>query len=187
MSVALEEAITPRSDRISPQEMPDAEFIGMEHVEPHTSRIVATVPASTMTSSAARFSVGNVLYGRMRPYLNKVVAPTFNGLASAEFIVFPQSDAIDTQFLLRRLTANDFMEFACRQYEGDRPRVKFDQLGKFDLRLPPRAEQTRIITKLEELLSDLDAGVAELKAAQKKLVQYRQSLLKAAVEGALRV
>jgi type I restriction enzyme S subunit len=51
--------------------------------------------------------------------------------------------------------------------------------------LPPVAEQTRIVAKLEELLSDLDAGVAELKAAQKKLVQYRQSLLKAAVEGAL--
>jgi type I restriction enzyme, S subunit len=51
--------------------------------------------------------------------------------------------------------------------------------------LPPSGEQTRIVTKLEELLSDLDAGVAELKAAQKKLAQYRQSLLKAAVEGAL--
>ncbi|MBE2293573.1 MAG: DUF559 domain-containing protein, partial [Phycisphaerales bacterium] len=51
--------------------------------------------------------------------------------------------------------------------------------------LPPLAEQTRIVAKLEELLSDLDAGVAELKAAQKKLTQYRQSLLKAAVEGAL--
>lgn len=51
--------------------------------------------------------------------------------------------------------------------------------------LPPAAEQTRIVAKLEELLSDLDAGVAELKAAQKKLAQYRQSLLKAAVEGTL--
>ena len=51
--------------------------------------------------------------------------------------------------------------------------------------LAPAAEQTRIVAKLEELLSDLDAGVAELKAAQKKLEQYRQSLLKAAVEGAL--
>ena len=51
--------------------------------------------------------------------------------------------------------------------------------------LPPVKEQTRIVEKLEELLSDLDAGVAELKAAQKKLAQYRQSLLKAAVEGAL--
>ena len=51
--------------------------------------------------------------------------------------------------------------------------------------LPPRAEQTRIVAKLEELLADLDAGVTELKAAQKKLAQYRQSLLKAAVEGTL--
>ncbi len=51
--------------------------------------------------------------------------------------------------------------------------------------LPPAAEQTRIVAKLEELLSDLDAGVAELNAAQKKLAQYRQSLLKAAVEGTL--
>ncbi|MDD2609699.1 MAG: restriction endonuclease subunit S [Giesbergeria sp.] len=51
--------------------------------------------------------------------------------------------------------------------------------------LPPFYEQTRIVAKLEELLSDLDAGVAELKAAQKKLAQYRQSLLKAAVSGTL--
>ena len=49
----------------------------------------------------------------------------------------------------------------------------------------PRSEQARIVAKLEELLSDLDAGVAELKAAQKKLQQYRQSLLKAAVDGSL--
>lgn len=49
----------------------------------------------------------------------------------------------------------------------------------------PEDEQTRIVAKLEELLSELDAGVAELKAAQKKLTQYRQSLLKAAVDGSL--
>lgn len=53
------------------------------------------------------------------------------------------------------------------------------------LLVPPAAEQTRIVGKLEELLSDLDAGVAELKAAQAKLQHYRQSLLKAAVEGSL--
>lgn len=60
-------------------------------------------------------------------------------------------------------------------------------IGEIGLPLPPRAEQTRIVDKLEELFSDLDAGVTELKAAQKKLVLYRQALLKAAVEGALTV
>jgi type I restriction enzyme S subunit len=58
-------------------------------------------------------------------------------------------------------------------------------IGEIGLPLPPCAEQIRIVAKLEELLSDLDAGVAELNAAQKKLAQYRQSLLKAAVEGEL--
>ena len=60
-----------------------------------------------------------------------------------------------------------------------------ERLGQILVPLPPQAEQARIVAKLEELLSELDAGVAELKAAQAKLKQYRQSLLKAAVEGAL--
>lgn len=51
--------------------------------------------------------------------------------------------------------------------------------------IPPAAEQTRIVAKLEELLSDLDAGLAELKAAQKKLAQYRQSLLEDVSQGTL--
>ena len=61
----------------------------------------------------------------------------------------------------------------------------YQLLRKLSFVVPPLPEQIRIVAKLEELLSDLDAGVAELKAAQKKLTQYRQSLLKAAVEGAL--
>ena len=185
IQVFLSDVVEPSSERVSPATMPTAHYIGMEHVEAHTNKILATVPASTMASSAVSFAAGNVLYGRMRPYLNKVVRPKFGGLASAEFIVFPESAALDLDFLLKRFSSSDFVQFACSQYEGDRPRVKFEQLSKFTLNLPPRAEQTRIVAKLEELLSDLDAGVAELKAAQKKLAQYRQSLLKAAVEGAL--
>ena len=182
---ALENLIQPKSERISPQDRPNAPYIGLEHVQAHTNEILGTVSASSMSSSSASFNSGEVLYGRMRPYLNKVVRPQFSGLASAEFIVFPKAVAFDSSFLLRRLSSTDFVEFACSQYEGDRPRVKFDALGKFQIDLPPKSEQTRIVAKLEELLSDLDAGVTELKAAQKKLTQYRQSLLKAAVDGSL--
>lgn len=60
-------------------------------------------------------------------------------------------------------------------------------LAAYPLLLAPSAEQTRIVEKLEELLSDVDAGVVELMAAQRKLAQYRQALLKAAVEGTLTV
>lgn len=65
-------------------------------------------------------------------------------------------------------------------------RLTLKKIKSAEMPLAPKAEQTRIVTKLEELLSELDAGVAELKAAQKKLNLYRQSLLKAAVEGSSR-
>jgi type I restriction enzyme S subunit len=65
------------------------------------------------------------------------------------------------------------------------PSISRDDLYKVQIPIAPQSEQTRIVEKLDELLSDLDAGVAELKAAQRKLAQYRQSLLKAAVEGTL--
>lgn len=63
--------------------------------------------------------------------------------------------------------------------------IRLEHVKEFSVAVPPANEQIRIVEKLEELLSDLDAGVAELKAAQRKLAQYRQSLLKAAVEGTL--
>lgn len=63
--------------------------------------------------------------------------------------------------------------------------VNASKLSELLIPLAPSAEQVRIVAKLSEVLSELDAGEAELKAAQKKLTQYRQSLLKAAVEGAL--
>lgn len=65
------------------------------------------------------------------------------------------------------------------------PQITQANLKKVYVPLAPLNEQTRIVTKLEELLSELDAGVNELKTAQAKLIQYRQSLLKAAVEGEL--
>lgn len=65
------------------------------------------------------------------------------------------------------------------------PSLSRDDLYNELVPVAPELEQGRVLEKLEELLSDLDAGEAELKAAQKKLTQYRQSLLKAAVEGAL--
>jgi type I restriction enzyme S subunit len=63
--------------------------------------------------------------------------------------------------------------------------VYLKTLGSAQIPIAPFNEQVRIVEKLEELLPELDAGVAELKVAQKKIAHYRQSLLKAAVGGAL--
>lgn len=61
----------------------------------------------------------------------------------------------------------------------------FQYLEKISLPLPPLPEQHRIVTKIEELFTQLDAGVASLKKAQAQLKRYRQAVLKAAFEGRL--
>ena len=60
-----------------------------------------------------------------------------------------------------------------------------DQLREFSVPLPPLTEQQRIVAKIEGLFTRLDAGVAALRATQAQLRRYRQSVLKAAVEGQL--
>ena len=60
-----------------------------------------------------------------------------------------------------------------------------NQLKRFDVPLPPLPEQQRIVEKIEELFTQLDAGVEELKQAKAQLKHYRQAVLKAAVEGEL--
>jgi type I restriction enzyme S subunit len=72
-----------------------------------------------------------------------------------------------------------------RRAQGDIPGLSKDHILNHRIPLPPSAEQDRIAHALDELFSDLDAGVAALVRARKKLAHYRASVLKAAVEGAL--
>ena len=181
----LAQTIQPRGEKVSPSNHPEARFIGMDHVESHSMRILGTIPASAMKSSTARFDNGDVLYGRLRPYLNKVAQPNFDGLASAEFIVFPDTQLIRSCFLKHRLNAADFVSFASHLNEGDRPRVSFDQIGKFEILIPPPLEQRRIVAKIEELFSELAKGVESLETARAQLKIYRQAVLKHAFEGKL--
>lgn len=89
---------------------------------------------------------------------------------------------IDNRFLCHQLNTLDYHQFVTG---STRLKLTSSAMKQMPMVVAPSAEQTRIVTKLEELFTDLDAGVAELKAAQRKLKQYRQSLLKAAVEGTL--
>lgn len=138
-----------------------------------------------MKSSASIFQPLDVLYGRLRAYLNKVHQPEFSGLCSGEFIVLPETSAVHGRFLKYRLNSGDFVRFASHINTGDRPRVDWDQISGFRVDLPPKAEQHRIADTLDELLTDLEAGEAALERARAKLKLYRASVLKAAVEGAL--
>lgn len=184
-STTLSEVTEVVRGRVSPQDHPALPFIGMDSVEAHTMQLLGTVPASTMKSAAVHFLPGDVLYGRLRPYLNKVLAPDFEGLASAEFIPLTAPAGIAPRFVQYRINASDFVSFASGLDEGDRPRVDYTQIGAFEIELPPPGEQLRIVEAIESYLTRLDEAVATLDRVQRNLKRYRASVLKAAVEGRL--
>ena len=181
----LSEIVHPDRPRHLPSAFPDLPFVGMEHVEAHSMQLLGTVPARTMKSSAVHFWPGDVLYGRLRPYLNKVVQPDFEGLCSAEFIVFPPSTVLDSRYLKYLLNSADFVSFASHLNEGDRPRVDFQQIGTYKVPLPPLAEQRRIVAEIETQFTRLDAAVAALKRARMNLDRYKAGLTGAACSGSL--
>lgn len=181
----LGDLVTVCRPRADPREFPDMPFVGMDNVEAHTMRLLGTVPAGTMRSNATHFYPQDVLYGRLRPYLNKVLAPTFEGLASAEFIPLTPEPGIDRDFVRYRVNAADFVSFTSHLDEGDRPRVDWNGIRQFQVFLPPSAEQGRIVEIVDSYVTRLDAAVASLERVQAKLKAYRASVLKAAVEGRL--
>lgn len=175
---------TSRSRR-NPQDYPSLPFIGLEHVEAHTTRLLGTVPANEMRSAAEYFQPGDVLYSRLRPYLNKVYCPDFEGLCSSEFIIFRKQTEIESLYILYFLFSWDFVSFATHLNTGDRPRVDFEQLASYPFPLAPLAEQQRIVEAIESQFTRLDAGVAALKRLRANLKRYKAAVLKAACEGNL--
>ena len=177
--------IRPRGIKVKPSEIPSAPFIGLEHIEAHTMRLLDTAKTSDVKSSGSYFDRGDVLYGRLRPYLNKVYMPDFGGLASGEFIVFPSQPNLNNAYLKYFLNQWEFVSFVTRLNTGDRPRVDFTQFADYPIPLPPLPEQHRIVAEIETQFTRLDASVAALRRAQANLKRYRASVLKAACEGRL--
>jgi type I restriction enzyme S subunit len=102
------------------------------------------------------------------------------------FRVVPNEGLVDKNFLFHWLkVAIDQLLISEHLHGSTMKHINRGPFMAHRIQFPARREQERIAQTLEELLSDLDAGVAELKTAQRKLAQYRQSLLKTAVEGVL--
>ena len=181
----LKDVTSPRGQKMKPKDLSGAPFIGLEHIEAHTMKLLEVGHADKMKSAGSYFESGDVLYGRLRPYLNKIHEASFTGLASGEFIVFPRHDYLDNVFLKYFLNQVEFVSYATRLNTGDRPRVDFDQLADYPFPLPPLNEQRCIVAEVKKQFTRLDASVASLKRVQDNLKRYRASLLQAATEGRL--
>lgn len=168
-------------------------YVDISSIDRETKTILDAkeMPTAAAPSRARqRLRAGDVLVSMTRPNLNAValVPPSLDGAIGSTGFHVLRSRWMEPGFLYHLVQSSKFVEAMTNVVQGALyPAVRPTDINRFSFRLPPRAEQTRIVEKLEELLSDLDAGVAELKAAQKKLGQYRQSLLKSAVDGSLTV
>ena len=169
----------------------DFVYVDISSIDRETKRIdsAKTIVASEAPSRAKQvLRTGDVVISMTRPNLNAVaLVPNHldGAIGSTGFHVL-RSRWIKPEFLFGLVQTDGFIDSMCDVVQGALyPAVRPKDIAAFKFVLQSPSQQTRIIEKLEELLSDLDAGVAELKAARKKLGQYRQSLLKAAVEGAL--
>jgi type I restriction enzyme S subunit len=181
----LGQFIQPRKQKGIPSKFPSLPYIGMENVLRDVGIIDSYGNSESYRSSAPKVFPGDVLYGRLRPYLNKVAITKIEAFASGEFIVLPPNESILGRFLQLRLLSQDFVQFTATLDTGDRPRVSWDQISKFEVLLPPLPEQHKIVEILEDHLSRLDAALADVKQARVKAAQFRRSLLQAAFTGNL--
>jgi type I restriction enzyme S subunit len=176
---------------INPFDFPDEEF-ELYSVPSHEMRRPEIVLGKEIGSNKQIVSPGTVLLCKINPRINRTwivgEAGERRQIASTEWIAFDERDDVDQKYLMFFMQQSDIRDFLAANASGvggSLMRINLATLKGLTFRMPGVRTQRNIVEKLEELLSDLDAGVAELKAAQRKLAQYRQSLLKAAVEGAL--
>jgi type I restriction enzyme S subunit len=185
VKTTLGEIAEPSRERVLPAEVPDMPYVGLEHIQPQTMTLLGRENAREVRSSSVRFSKGDVLYGKMRPYLNKVWVAEFDGLCSAEFLVFPKCEGLNSQFLAARLNAEDFVSFANGQVSGERPRVGFEEVSRFPVALPPSSEQDRIVEKLQAALAGVHRAETAARRARERLQRYRAAVLHAGLTGEL--
>ena len=131
-------------------------YIGLENVESNSGRIMLNTGDSSsgqVKGNSYRFDARHVLYGKLRPYLNKVVLPEFSGRCSTELIPLLPGP-IDREYLAWYLRRPETVYYAMRSKTGSRmPRTDMKAFMQMPVLLPPLTEQKRIAALLKEQMA----------------------------------
>ncbi|HMM46133.1 MAG TPA: restriction endonuclease subunit S [Candidatus Macondimonas sp.] len=173
-------------------EMP---FVPMPAVEAETGRIDTSArrPFGEVKSGFTAFASGDVLFAKITPCMENgkmAVAPALPrgvGFGTTEFHVLRPTQAVITEWIYYFVSSAALRHEAQHHMTGavGQKRVPRRYLETKAFPLPPLNEQRRIVEKIETLFARLDQGEAALRQTQQLLARYRQSVLKAAVTGAL--
>lgn len=171
----LDEFCEPIRNGYSPNSSEDLAYIGLEHIEQQTLRLLSIGKSSDVTSNKFKFESGDVLFGKLRPYFRKVYRPNFSGICSTDISVFRAKKNFDTGYLFYLLATKDFIDYSNSVSSGTRmPRADWNLLKKSEWSLPDLNTQQRIAF----ILSSLDDAIELNQQINKTLEDMAKAIFK---------
>lgn len=130
-------------------------LLNLDMVTAHTGEIIEQCyfEPNEIGNSTIVFNGENVLYSKLRPYLNKVVLPKDIGFATSELVpLFPNKLQLDRMYLAHTLRSSSFVEYISAKVAGAKmPRVSMNEFRTFPIPLPPPPLQHQFASKIEAI------------------------------------
>ena len=166
--VPIGDVLKPRNEIVHPRDHPtgNGTFVGLEHVESGTGRRVGSqqIDLARLTGRKAHFRTGDIVYGYLRPYLNKVWVAEFDGYCSVDQYVFSVDSAADPRYVAAYLRSPEFLGLApVHGSPGQLPRIRTEEVLSVPIPLPEISRQRAIVARLtEEMASVRRAAISSM-------------------------
>lgn len=160
----------------------DVWVLDLEDIEKDTSKVTRKVRFSERQSKSHKnvFSAGDVLYGKLRPYLNKVIVADEPGVCTTEILPLRGYESVDANYIKTFLKSPEFIEYVnAKSYGMKMPRLGTTDAKRSNFALPPLAEQSRIVAKVDELMALIAALEAKVGAGETARGKLLEALLAA--------
>ena len=149
-------------------------YVGLEHIIPGAALVRDFGSSADVTSQKTLFRPGDVLFGKLRPYLRKVAAVDRDGVCSTDILAIRPKRGTDGGFLLNLLTREETIHWATGNSAGTKmPRTSWNALAEMEVVLPPLPEQRKIAA----ILSSVDEAIAATQAVIEQTRRVKEGLL----------
>ena len=157
-------------------------YLSMEHVEADTGRIIYNGDGSRLgdgESNCFRFDQRHVLYGKLRPYLNKVALPEFTGRCSTELVPLLPREGVCRDLVAILLRKPQTVAAAMKERTGARmPRARMQDLLGMTVTVPESpTDQLRLVNEHADQEQIVRRGLAVCASQAEALRAFRQALL----------
>ena len=161
----------------------DEVCIALEHVESWTGKIRDPGLDTSLDSQVKRFQAGDVLFGKLRPYLAKVARPDYDGLCVGEFLVLrPRDVALSSPYLEQVLRSKPIIDAINGSTFGAKmPRADWNFIGGMEQPLPPLPEQIAIVRYLDHA----DERIRRYVSGKQKLIRLLEEEKQAVIHRAV--